>query len=193
MAEPPSNPTPPREVYLLFVCTGNTCRSPMAQAIALHLLMEKPPQGIKVHVSSAGTNASHGAYESDENIVALKSAGIKGLDDRRHRSQPLTPQLILRSTAVYVMTVSHAKHAQAMAQSLGPEHSKKVIVLDPEGHDVPDPVGRGPDVYRQTAEKLLQMIQKRLTEIILDHSGAALVSKSSPASVTDPKSKERKS
>lgn len=152
----------------------------MAEAIALHLLMEDPPHGVKVHVASAGTSASPGALESIENIDALKEAGVKGLDGRLHRSQPLTAELIRNASAVYVMTHTHAKQAQALAKSLGADHVKKITVLDPAGEDVPDPVGRGVDVYRQTAKQLMQLIKVRLTEIV-PHFSAKL----------NPQSKER--
>lgn len=166
MAAPLPHHRASRDVNILFVCTGNTCRSPMAEAIALHLLMEHPPHGIKVHVASAGTSATSGATESVENQDALKAAGVKGLDGRLHRSQPLTSALVRQATVVYVMTHTHAKQAQTIAKSLGAEHSKKVVILDPQGEDVPDPVGRGIEVYRQTAKKLMQLIELRLTEIV---------------------------
>ena len=135
----------------------------MAEAIALHLLMERPPRGVKVRVFSAGTGAIDGDHASEENAEALKAVGVVDVDMRRHRSRALTAELIVRSTVVYVMASTHATQARSIA---GDAAVKKVQMLDPAGKDIPDPVGRGSVVYRQTAQKLMEAIRQRLAEVI---------------------------
>jgi len=90
---------------VLFVCTGNTCRSPMAEAIArAHL--ERAGLGHRVLVASAGVTASHGAPATPE---ATRAAEAVGASLTTHRSQPLTPELLDRADVVYTMTESHQR------------------------------------------------------------------------------------
>lgn len=80
---------------ILFVCTGNTCRSPMAQA----LLQEKSEHQVK----SAGISAKHGAHVSEGTRTVLQSAGLK----YQERSKPIDEQLIDWADLVLTMTTQH--------------------------------------------------------------------------------------
>ena len=145
------------ERTILFVCTGNTCRSPMAQAIAKQLLSEQEPKGITTHAASAGVAAGDGMPATPEAIDALESIGIKASP---HQSQQLTLPMIDQAEIIYTMTPSHAQAIMTMA----PNSVHKVFVLD-EQESVPDPIGQSAEVYKHTAQRLVELITKRLSEI----------------------------
>lgn len=146
---------------LLFVCSGNTCRSPMAEAIARSVLDtgrvraaegETPP----VAVASAGVMAMPGAPASEEAVRVMRDRGI---DLSGHRSQPLTRELINKADAIFTMT---SAHRDAVVE-LAPDAAEKTLRLDPD-RDVTDPVGSDSAVYQQTAEMIREALRRRLQE-----------------------------
>ncbi len=138
---------------ILFVCTGNTCRSPMAEAIARGLTKDDP----STTVGSAGVGAMDGAGFSPEGAKALAKIGIVMHDGR---SRMLTPGMLASADEVYVMTGSHRKAVLSINPSLG----SKVKLVDPAGRDVVDPIGSGQHRYDSVAADLKGMIQSRLQE-----------------------------
>ncbi len=92
---------PGRALRLLFVCSGNLCRSPMAEGIARHLAAE---QGIELEARSCGTIARPGMEASGNAVVACKE---KGVDIADHQSQPLTRELVEWADQILVMEENH--------------------------------------------------------------------------------------
>jgi len=145
------------ERTILFVCTGNTCRSPMARAIAEGLVASEPPSGITTVVRSAGVSAIDGAPASPEAVEAMRA---RGLVLTRHESHALTAAMVDSADVVYTMTPSHAEAVMRLV----PSAAHKVFPLDPAGL-VPDPIGMPIDEYEHTAARLEELIRDRLREM----------------------------
>jgi protein-tyrosine-phosphatase len=147
---------------ICFVCTGNTCRSPMAAGIAAHRIAAELDCGVAelkdkgVEVLSAGMFASTGSPATPEAVWAARTLGA---DISSHGSRKARPELIKSCDVVFCMTAFH----QAELQRLAPEAADRVHLLD-EGTDVPDPVGGGSDIYNSTAEHIAQAIDRRILE-----------------------------
>lgn len=145
---------------IVFVCTGNTCRSPMAAAIARLILDERgggADGGVEIVIESAGVATGDGLPASPEAVSVVAELGG---DLRSHRSRRLTREIIEKADVVLAMTEAHL----ARARELAPEWVGRMSRLDPAG-DVPDPIGGPVSVYRETAEHLRNVIGARFEEI----------------------------
>jgi protein-tyrosine-phosphatase/tRNA A37 threonylcarbamoyladenosine synthetase subunit TsaC/SUA5/YrdC len=146
------------DMNILFLCTGNTCRSPMAAAIARGLIGEEEFGGLRIRAHSAGIGAAEGAPAAPEAAEAVRRMGI---EMGPHSSTFLTRDLISQADLVFGMTRSHVD----AARSLDPSASARIMLLDPDGSDIPDPIGMSQQVYDQTAAAIGAAIRRRLAGI----------------------------
>lgn len=153
------------ETTILFVCSGNTCRSPMASALATrllkdryHLNAEADLDAAGIRVLSAGTFAMPGLRATPQAVDAV--AGL-GADLSGHRSRQLTAELIHSADFIFTMGRSHAQSAIAMS----PSAASRVIPLDP-ARDVEDPIGADVQIYRDLAGQFVPLIESRLEQTV---------------------------
>ena len=150
---------------VMMVCTGNTCRSPMAEGIARQMMAtqlgivptELDRAGIEI--VSAGAFASSGSPATPE---AVRAVANEGVDISGHQSTPLTRELVEAADVIYCMTDNHRE----AVLSLVPSAEGKTHRLDP-GADIPDPIGSGDGVYRATAEAIRHGLAGRIKELPL--------------------------
>ncbi len=146
---------------ILFICTGNTCRSPMAEAVARHWL-DKGLLGEdkQYFATSAGVAASEGWPPTPEAVEALADLGIS----HSGRSKPLTAEMIRDSSVVLCMTASHVATAKSLMNGAA-EQDRKILPLDPSGGDVEDPLGMGREAYDALLQRFMNLIPERLKEV----------------------------
>lgn len=130
-----------RKRLVIFVCTGNTCRSPMAEGMFRAGLTDKERD--EIEVKSFGLAAFGGEPASEFAIEIMREQGI---DISEHRSTPLNRYALSEAEVIVCMTESHSK----VLSSVGVDADKLVVF------DIPDPYKGTEDDYRSCAEKIKQ-------------------------------------
>lgn len=137
---------------IAVVCTGNTCRSPMAEALLRESLTKRLGSDNAVQVISAGVAAGNGSCASPQ---AIEVMGGKGLDLTGHSSRMLDDSIINVADLILTMTRGH----RSTILAAWPELHDRVFTLRRDGGDITDPVGYPVEVYQQCAEQIDQELE----------------------------------
>ena len=154
-------------MHILFVCTGNTCRSPLAEVITRRRLEQRQLRDITV--SSAGTSAWTDSSASDgAMLVALEHA----LDLGSHRARQLTPDIVACASLILTMGPHHLDRAEAMS---GPGRSWLLTEYAggaARARAISDPFGGDLEAYRATFAELALEVDAVLDRIVSEHQPA---------------------
>ncbi len=149
---------------LVFICTGNSCRSPIAAALCREALAkrfrveENDLEPLGYEVVSAGTATAGGGRASESAMAAARDAG---LDVSGHRSQRLTRETLEAADRVYAMNEHHAESARGLC----PEAADRIELLDPAGGVIEDPIGLPVEQFRKIVRRMRQCVQSRVDEL----------------------------
>ena len=150
---------------ILFICTGNTCRSPMAERLCEKLLAERlhcTVDQLEEHgfvVMSAGLSAG---LDTPASRFAVETLRERGLDLSDHRSQQINEIQVRFADHIFALTRGHRE----AILSYWPGSDTRLCVLRTDGGDVNDPIGSGLGDYADCADRIENEIRKRLDEIL---------------------------
>ncbi|MDO4618592.1 MAG: low molecular weight protein arginine phosphatase [Clostridia bacterium] len=146
---------------ILFVCTGNTCRSPIAAYLFDRIASE---EGLDVRIESAGLFASEGEGSTAEAIIAMKKYGVDMLS---HHSQPINSELLQKSDLILAMTEAH----KMLLAQYASEKTYTLSEFVGEDGDIPDPFGGDVTEYEECAEKLMKLLKKLAVKLKEEQNG----------------------
>ena len=144
-----------KDNLVVFVCTANVCRSPMAEKLFEDAL-NKSNATNKIQVFSAGISAMDGDQASENSILACKEEGIDLTD---HRSAALTRATIENACAIFCMTESHRALLNMYFEI--PESTAIFLMrefLEDGSKELPDPFGQDIEVYRQCRDRMKEAL-----------------------------------
>ncbi len=153
-------------LLVLFVCTGNTCRSPMAEALGRQILAQRvqcPLEELEdrgIIVASAGVAAMMGGRASPEAVKAMAEVGLSLAD---HETQPLTEPLVRHADVIFTMSRAHREAVIAQ----WPSAAERTRLLCRDGSDICDPIGGPLERYQRCAMQIQGELNEQLYELEL--------------------------
>jgi len=159
------------KLKVLFVCTGNTCRSPMAEGILKKMLEDKGVGNLEV--SSAGT---HGLSNAPASLFAMEVAGDRNIDLSGHRSRRLTPEMIKEADLILAMSQEHLDFISRIDRRV--EDRTFLLKAFPQVNSasnkgrndgvlsIEDPIGRSLDDYERSFVEIEKEIRRILPELL---------------------------
>lgn len=150
---------------LLVICSGNLCRSPMAEGWARHYLRQR---GRPAEVRSASALGFRGLPAESNAIAVMREVEV---DISQHRAQPLTSELLLWADYVLVMEISHAQKVREIL----PESENKTLLLGSfiGQLEIGDPMGSWKGRYRKTRDELVQAVERFIDQMPPDPARVA--------------------
>lgn len=140
---------------ILYVCRGNTCRSPLAEAIACHEALRR---GLEIDVHSAGTHAHEGKQAEEK---AQSVAREHGLDLSQHRARQLGHEIVTEADKVFVMEACQLDDRRLV----GSDRALVTAYENPPGRDVDDPYSMGIEDYRTCYAELSVAVRSLFDEL----------------------------
>jgi protein-tyrosine phosphatase len=157
-AKPPSSDDEGETtLHMLFVCSGNLCRSPMAEGFARSYAAER---GRDVEVRSASSLGFDGEPAEPNSVAVMREAGI---DISQHRARPLTVELLEWADQVLVMDISHAQRVR----DLLPSAEEKTLLLGTliGQLEIPDPMGSWKGRFRKTRDEIQRAVEAHIDRL----------------------------
>lgn len=148
---------------ILFVCTGNTCRSPMAQAMFEQMADDSDVLRSSLEIGSAGTFASDGAQATEPAVRVMES--LYGIEMKKHRARQITPEIAEEADLILAMEASHIEEMLAICPEAEPKMSTLLGYIHGiqgfpgEGYDIGDPYKEPVEVYEECAKQIEQALQ----------------------------------
>jgi len=158
---------------ILFVCTGNTCRSAMAEGIFKKMLRERKEDDSRFNIISAGISALPGMSPTYE---AISAASEQGVDISQHKALQLQEDLVKKADLILVMSNTHkdyimrkypfAQNKVFLLKKYAQRGEFKNIQSKDEDYKIVDPLGRPIEFYRIVARELEENLEKILDKIL---------------------------